>query len=176
MIAYEVVDNIPEIDVQMARAWTLIGEHMIQSIQRNFDEQGRPTKWPPPSRNSLFTSGTLLKRRGDLYNSGTFRFTEDECVISWGLGLPYAWIQNFGGTTHPVVSEKMKRFFWAMYMQSEDEFWKFMALKPVGEVLNITIPARTFMTIQPEDKEFIVSTLKSGVILHYPDGRIESIQ
>jgi phage gpG-like protein len=176
LIEYEVIDSIPDVELETEKMWDDIGQYMVLSIQKTIDEGGRPGKWPPPKREALFTSGTQLKRSGDLYNSGTYRTEGAGVTIAFGAGLPYAWIQNFGGTTHPVVSEKMKRFFLFMGIQTEDPFWFVMAAKPVGEVLNITIPARTYMTIQPEDKEFIRDRVKSSIILVYPDGKIETIQ
>lgn len=43
-----------------------------------------------------------------------------------GSELPYAVIQNRGGQIQPTP--RMVSFFWAMYYQSKDEFWKGMAL------------------------------------------------
>lgn len=175
MIEYEVIDNIPQVELDLLSGWNDIGQYMVGSIQETMDTGGRGD-WPPPKRERLFGSGsTQLKKSGALYNSGTYRADERGVTITFGAGLPYAWIQNFGGTTHPKVTQKMKSYFWFLYFASEgeDEFWKWMALKPVGEVLNIDIPARAFMVVQEEDKEYIKDKIGSSIVFVYPDGHVD---
>lgn len=153
MIEIELVGTLPVARKNVAKALDEAGLWMLQSIQRNFEVGGRPDKWPPTKRPAK--GGRTLIDKGELYESGNYKVAGTEMTVSWGRGLPYAWIQNFGGTVHPVVSVKMKKFFWFMYLSTEEEFWKWMALKPVGEVLDITIPARVFMMFQDEDVEHI---------------------
>lgn len=156
MIELEIVGTLPVARNNVAKALDEAGLYMLQSIQRNFEMGGRPTEWPPLKRQSGVSGfNRPLMDTGALYNSGEYKIVGTEMTVTWGRGLPYAWIQNFGGTTHPVVSLKMKKFFWAMYFETEEEFWKFMALKPVGEVLTIEIPARMFMMFQDSDIEHI---------------------
>ena len=166
MIELEVIGTLPVAHVNVAKALDESGLWMLQSIKRNFEEQGRPNKWPAPKRDALFTEGTQLNRTGELYNSGEYKVVGTEMTVTWGRGLPYAWIQNFGGKTNPKVSLKMKKYFWWLYILSEgqEEFFKWMALKPVGEVLTIEIPARVFMMFQDSDIEHITELFANYAI------------
>jgi len=58
-----------------------------------------------------------------------------------GSKVEYAAIQEKGGTTHPKVTEKSRRFFWAMYFKTGEDMWKGLALT-TKTTLDITIPAR----------------------------------
>lgn len=69
---------------------------------------------------------------------------KDRVEIEAGAGLPYAAIQNSGGTITIKITEKAKRFFWAMYMKTEDEKWKYMALTK-KKTLTIAIPQRKYI-------------------------------
>lgn len=64
--------------------------------------------------------------------------------IRAGEGIPYAAIHNNGGTIVVTVTERMRKFFWAMYMKTENDKWKWMALTKNTQ-LNIQIPKRQFI-------------------------------
>lgn len=111
--------------------------------------------------------GSLLVRSGKLMASIKPKVVRsDRVVISAGSGkVPYAQIHNEGGDI--VVTDKMKRFFWAQEKQArgsqtysvkskglantsknkrlsaQAEFFKGMALKKMGS--KIHIPRRQFM-------------------------------
>lgn len=68
----------------------------------------------------------------------------------------YLNILHDGGTTHPTVTEKSKRFFWAMHFAAKGRgesgmasMFRGMALKPVGSKLNVRIPARPWTELTP---------------------------
>ena len=42
--------------------------------------------------------------------------------------IPYGRIHELGGTTHPRITDKSRKFFWAMFFRGGDSKWKFMAL------------------------------------------------
>ena len=174
MIELEVIGALPVAHVNVAKALDEAGLWMLQSIQRNFELGGRPTEWPPLKRQSGVSGfNRPLMDKGDLYNSGEYKVVGTEMTVTWGRGIPYAFIHNFGGTTHPKVTLKSKKFFWAMYFETGEEFWKWMALKKVGEVLNIEIPARVFMMFQDSDIEHI-----TGLFANYAvefEGTSESV-
>lgn len=171
MIKYEVIDNVPEVEVTLPRAFDTIGKHMVRSVQINFERGGRPA-WPPTR-----SGETPLVTTGKLYRTIVYKTDPGGVTISGGQGLPYAGIHQFGGTVHPQVTEKSKKFFWAMFYETGEPMWKYMALKSVGDTLTINIPPRPYMMFQPEDVEFIRDVLKSqSFILHYPDGHTTTIQ
>lgn len=60
--------------------------------------------------------------------------------------IPYAAIHEFGGEISVPVTAKMRSFFWAMFYDTKDEKWKFMALSK-KTVFKITMPKRSY--IQP---------------------------
>lgn len=96
--------------------------------------------------------GPLLSGRPHL--SGSIEFTPADGRVTVFTRVPYAAIHNRGGTTHPTVTPKMRRFAWAQHYREagqdkkKDTFWKRLALTKKTK-LNVTIPQRQFM---PEDK------------------------
>lgn len=56
----------------------------------------------------------------------------------------YAGIHNEGGIIKVPVTDRMKRYFWFMYKQTNKDFFKSMALTKKSH-LNITIPQRKFL-------------------------------
>ena len=68
----------------------------------------------------------------------------EKVVISAGEKLSYAAIHNEGGTITIKVTEKMRKYFWAMYYRTQDSRYKWMALTE-KETLTIHIPKRQFI-------------------------------
>lgn len=62
----------------------------------------------------------------------------------YGSKVPYARIHEKSGTTHPSVTAKSRRFFWAMWYQTGIDMWKYMALSP-KKSFTVKIPARPFL-------------------------------
>jgi len=64
-------------------------------------------------------------------------------MVGTGVGgtqsVKYARIQDKGGTTHPRVTPKMRRFFWAKFHESKDDKFKWMALTK-KQRLDVKIP------------------------------------
>lgn len=170
MIEVEVTGEIPEIRLNMEQALEKSGLWMLQSIQRNFEVGGRPS-WPESKR--LPVGGRTLIDSGALYESGEYSVSGNTTTVTWGRGIPYAGIQNYGGTVNPTITDKSKKFFWAMFYQSGEEFWKWMALKPEGEVLTVNIPARRFMMFQDEDIDKITEFFRDYAVVF--EGTSESI-
>lgn len=100
--------------------------------------------------------GSLMMRTGKL--RGSIKARTDNNSIIWTSSLPYASLQNEGGEV--VVTEKMKRFFWAMFYKSngavsktkkgdtrnnvrnkkltaEAQIWRSLALQKVGAKMKI---------------------------------------
>ena len=114
-----------------------------------FDHPWKETKMPN-------RRGSLMMRTGALRRS--IRATSNDQLIRFSSSLPYASIHNEGGVI--TVTQKMKRYFWAMYyktsgavsktkkgearntnrnkaMSLEASYWKAMALKKVGSKIKI---------------------------------------
>jgi phage gpG-like protein len=124
----EIVDTLSPFLAQMAARvkdpdtpLAAIGELMVASTQKNFEQQGRPTKWPALSpatvlsrlggRRALTKKGTLKQasaRRlaglmmliisGRLLRSITYAVDLAARAVSWGTNVIYARLLNFGGT------------------------------------------------------------------------------
>lgn len=125
-----------------------------------FGETWQPTKWAN-------NKGSLMMRTGNLRKSIAATIEGD--AIVWRSSLPYAAIHNEGGEI--TVTEKMKRFFWAMYykasgavgktakgaarntvrnrrLTAEAAIWKNLALMKVGSKMKI--PKRQFIGNHPQ--------------------------
>jgi phage gpG-like protein len=106
--------------------------------------------------------GSLMMRTGKTRRS--IKSTESPTDVKWTSSLPYANMLNEGGEI--VVTEKMKRFFWAMFykasgavtssgkgernarLSEEAKTWKALALQKVGKVM--IIKQRQFIGDHPE--------------------------
>jgi phage gpG-like protein len=125
-----------------------------------FDKAWESTKLPN-------RRGSLLMRTGKLRRSIRSRETKNQ--LSWSSSLPYASLQNEGGEV--VVTERMKRFFWAMFykangavtksgkgernkrLSEEAQMWRNLALQKVGAKMKIK--QRQFIGDHPRVRERI---------------------
>lgn len=122
-------------------------------FDRNFERKAFfTTSWKPAKRNAI---GSLMNRTGALRSS--LRSTVGRDSITWKSSLPYANIQNNGGTIR--VTQRMKGFFWSQFylaggkgngknLSDDAKLWRALALKPVGST--IRIPKRQFIGYHPE--------------------------
>lgn len=90
--------------------------------------------------------GSLLVKTGRMRRA--IRITgKGRAWVMIGNDTPYAKAHNEGATINQVITitPKMRRFFWAMFYESGDVRWKYMALKrdPIRRTVNI--PQRQFM-------------------------------
>ncbi|KKM75715.1 hypothetical protein LCGC14_1387470 [marine sediment metagenome] len=67
-----------------------------------------------------------------------------------GSKVPYAQIQEKGGTTHPKVTAKSRGFFWHKFYETGDDKWKGMALTSKTQ-FDINIPARPYLRPAAKD-------------------------
>lgn len=121
---------------------------LTEEFDRNFERKGFFTnKWR--GTNLPNRRGSLMMRTGNLRRSIRSKQTSNE--INWSSSLPYASINNEGGEI--VITDKMKRFFWAMYykasgaakgkgeraqrLSAEAQQWKNLALQKVGAKMKI---------------------------------------
>lgn len=118
-------------------------------------------------------SGHLLVDSGAL--RGSIRSEIKGSSLFFSSDLPYAGIHNEGGEI--IVTERMKRFFWAKYREAnggawtrrkvngtgsaEAEFWKLMALKKVGST--IRIPMRRFLGVNAEVEQIVKDIVEEGL-------------
>lgn len=139
------------------------GEHMKESIEKNFDAEGRPTRWAPLSPATLVgwvggykkggsyrTKGGRLTAKGAAAVSGRKILTQSGIlrrsvyyvaqgmgieVIAGGAGLPYAAIHQFGGQA--------------------------------GRGHKVSLPARPYLLFQDED----IDWLERGIVMFLVEGK-----
>lgn len=127
---------------------------MLDSVRKTFGVGGRPLTWKAligGEVSNLFGSGGLLQ---------SLEMTSGIDFAEVSTDLPHAKWMQWG--SHPLVTERSKKFFWMKYIQTGQDFWKGMALKHVGTRLNI--PPRPFMLFQEEDIETIKSFFGEGLV------------
>ena len=135
-IAREIFKNISPKVAQKARAFFL----------QSFIKQGfTDTSFIPwVKRVDAFPHKTLQQ---SLTLKNSLRIAEqspERVVISAGEKLNYAAIHNEGGTITVRVTEKMRKYFWAMYYKTQNSRYKWMALTE-KETFTIHIPKRQFI-------------------------------
>ena len=144
---------------------------LTDEFDRNFE---RKAFFDKPWENTSIPNrkGSLMMRTGKLRRSVRSKQTNNE--ITWSSSLPYASLQNEGGEV--IVTEKMKRFFWAMFYKSngavsvikkgdtrnndrnkkltaEAATWKALALQKVGAKMKIK--QRQFIGDHPQVRQRI---------------------
>ncbi len=157
------------------------GKYAKRHFQDNFRQggfvDGGLHPWPPAKRLSSGGKGadsrygTLMSSRNHLLSS--INYTPGVAKVTIFNDVVYAPIHNEGGTVHPKITPKMRRFAWAKYYElkggsnggvkprkgqrkgssgassgqavpEEAEKWKRLALTK-KETLTVNIPQRRFM-------------------------------
>lgn len=115
----------------------------VNFFKRNFELQGFVNngleKWKPLS-NPKDKGRKILSRRGNLKRAIKKIKAQRNLVIVGVTDIKYASIQNDGGKI--PITPKMRRYFWAMYKQTKQEYWKNLALT---KKQHLEIPARKFI-------------------------------
>ena len=166
-------------------------KNIIQDLKVNltdkFDKNfGNKSFFGKPWENTSIPNhrGSVMARSGKLRNS--IRARETNNSINWSSSLPYATLQNEGGEI--IVTEKMKRFFWAMYFKAdgattfnrdkdknvvlrqternkklteEAKIWKALALQKVGAKMKIK--QRQFIGDHPQVRQFIEQVVNKNM-------------
>lgn len=147
-------------------------DHFQDNFRKGGFVNGGLQPWPPAKRlssgdtSAAAQHGTLLSSRNHLFSSISYRPGTAQVTIF--NDVAYAEIHNDGGTVHPKITPKMRRFAWAKYYalgggrkgsqkgrkgpkkgnpatsSGEAEKWKALALTK-KESLTIHIPKRQFM-------------------------------
>lgn len=171
-----------EIETLIARKLPVAaGKYAKQHFQDNFRQGGFVNgglhPWPQAKRLSSGETGadsqykTLMSSRNHLFSS--INYTPGIAKVTIFNDVVYAAVHNEGGTVHPKITPKMRRFAWAKYYElkgktngaqkprkgrkngvspsaggqpndGEAERWKRLALTK-KETLTINIPQRQFM-------------------------------
>lgn len=130
---------------------------LSDEFDRNFQRKAFFDRtWKPAKVNNI---GSLMMRTGALRKSLMAKI--EPMAVRWTSSLPYADIHNSGGNI--TVTVKMKKYAWyrvrvltggnSKVSNAEVDFWKAMALKPVGSI--IIIPQRQFIGDHPQVQRFV---------------------
>ena len=144
-----------------------VAVELTEQFDTNFtDKAFFGDKWADAKLHN--SRGSLMARNNNLRNSIVNNWQIQGTDITWSSSLPYASIHNEGGEI--TVTEKMKRFFWAMYYKAsgavtktksqrnerltiEAEQWKALALMKVGQ--KIKIEKRQFIGDHPQVQQAV---------------------
>jgi hypothetical protein len=113
------------------------------------------TRWAAETVQLIKRAKILGVRSGQLMRNVGMKMGGSEEVptatVGTGVGSAvstsskYAKIQDVGGTTHPNVTEKMRRWAWAMFIKSKEDKYKWIALTSKAK-LDVKIPASGWFT------------------------------
>lgn len=131
----------------------------VNFFKRNFELQGFVNqgldKWKPLS-NPRDKSRKILSKRGNLKRAiKKFKAERNMIVVGVPSDITYAEIQNYGGQIS--ITPKMRRYFWAMFKQTNDDYWKSLALT---KKKHLDIPARKFIG----DSEGLVKNIDRMIV------------
>lgn len=149
---------------------------LADEFDRNFERKAYFNQAWPQAKISNHR-GTLMMRSGNLRRS--IRYNVNSNTILFSSSLPYASIHNNGGNL--VVTDKMKRFFWAMYYKAiggagaakgqkkvsltgEAAQWKNLALMKIGHIMKI--PKRQFIGNSPEVARIVKGVIDENMIAY----------
>lgn len=173
----------------------IVGQMAVNHVRNDFRSGGLTHngfhRWPETRRQrsgSVKASaqyGPLLSGRNHLMSSITAQPGEGKVRIY--TDVEYAAIHNNGGTVHPRITPRMRKFAWAMYyretgerpkgrrgkrrknqpkpVSEEARRWKALALTR-KQRLDIRIPQRQFLppSISPELKKRIDGRLEKDIV------------
>jgi phage gpG-like protein len=136
--------KVGDIEAALKKVAMMMHAGMITS----FDVSGSDSPWEPLK----YRKGRPLVDKGTLRASGVATSGADFAQVTAGRGIASAAIHQYGGVTHPRVTEKSRAFFWAKWFETGETMWKAMALKyKVGDTMEIRIPARPYLAWIPEE-------------------------
>ncbi len=98
--------------------------------------------------------------------------TRGKVTARIGSRTPYAGAHESGSLISITVTEKMRRFFWAMFAKTGDEKWKWMALSRKS---SFTIPLRSRPYLKPAMRKTlpaIEKMLKQSIELDFDARKI----
>jgi len=116
--------------------------------------------------------GMMHRNIGQLIAAG-----DDKWTIAIGTGIagrqsvPYAKIQDVGGTTHPTVTPRMRRWAWAMYAQWGEERYKWLALTKKSKLTVNIWPSKWFTSIIEAREPILSARMQKAEVLKLAEMR-----
>lgn len=113
-------------------------------IHSNFENQGFTNSafeaWKPRKQSISYN---LLRVTNNLFNSINVAESTPE-RITFEADAPHAQIHNEGGVLNVPITERSRKYFWFMFMQTGNTMWRAMALTKKTR-LTIKMPKRQYM-------------------------------
>lgn len=148
-------------------------------FKKSFRNQGFTDRQLKPWAKTKSKSNRIGKSSGILIGSGllkgSVRNTErpgEAIVVAGNQHVPYARIHNEGGMLTIQITQRSRKYFWAMWYKSgkKNDFWKNMALTKKDKI-TIRIPKRQFMgnsvMLNQENEQIINKTLTGLFKKHF---------
>ena len=89
-------------------------------------------------------------------------FDRNKNRVVFGSDAEHAQIHNEGGTISIAITEKSKKYFWFMFMNTNNTMWKALALTK-KKTITMTIPKRQFIgesaTFMNQLDEWLLNTI-----------------
>lgn len=133
----QILDELQHKLGDASEAMDEIGALVELSVKRNFEDEGRPQRWPK-SRRAQAEGGQTLSDSGRLRNS--FSHKAGPFAVTVGTNVKYASIHHFGGTIRPRSGKALRT--------------------PFGPRAKVSMPARPFLLLQEQDKAAIARVLR----------------
>lgn len=132
----------------MDRMPTLIGTEAVNFSKKRFREQAwvdnGTEPWKKRKPGAARNNGrAILVDKGKLRNSIRIVRSGPGFVVI-GTSVPYAQVHNEGGTINIPVTDRMRRWGWAMFAKTKDSKFKGLALTKKSS-LRVRMPKRQFM-------------------------------
>ena len=152
----ETLKALPRAHKYQATSWTA---ETIRLLMRSAANMQKSSKYKKKT--------SLMGRNiGQLIAAGDERWT---IAIGTGIGgkqtVPYAKIQDEGGTTHPNVTDRMRGWAWAMFYKFKEERFKWLALTKQSQ-LTVNVPeSKWFSGVIAEQEPRLSALMQKPTVL-----------
>lgn len=142
------IKQLGERAADLSKPMKLAGKQMRFSIEENFAQGGRPTKWPVSARAER-DSGQTLVDTNRLQGSITYAAGKDSLTI--GTNVIYGRVHQLGINRIVPVGDHIR-----LIKQAFGKKLKFPVYVNVGRhARHMQLPARPFLVVQDEDRDEI---------------------
>jgi hypothetical protein len=152
----ETLKALPKAHKYQATSWTASTIKLLMRSAANMQ------------KSSKYKKKTALMQRnvGYLVAAGDDKWT---IAIGTGIGgkqsVPYAKIQDEGGTTHPTVTPRMRKWAWWAFYKFKEERFKWLALTKQSQ-LTVNIPeSKWFSGVIAEQEPRLSALMQKPAVL-----------
>lgn len=150
---YAALRSLQERGANLLPVMRQISGVMLDAVEQNFEEEGRPAKWKPSKRALAMGGKTLQRSQGGLAASMHESSGPDYAAV--GTNKPYAAMMHFGSGGKMTIRAKNKP-----YLKFRMPNGRWVQKKEV----QVEIPARPFMTLTDGDIEGIKNAIMNYII------------